>query len=98
MGKHYGAQIIAEVLRKRERGQAYREIGLEYGLDSEQVRELIRRYRRNQAKLAAGIEPKPKGRPRTRNLTREQEMELQIKRLEREVALYRSFLQVAGRM
>ena len=98
MGKHYGEQVIDCVQKMREKGQTYKEIGSTYGKSSEQIRELLRRHRRKESRLAAGIEALPRGRPRTRNLTKEQEMELKIKRLEREVALLRSFLHAAGRM
>ena len=98
MGKHYGEQAIEGVLKMRGEGLTYKEIGVTYGKSSEQIRDLIRRHRKKEAKLAAGIEVLPKGRPRTRNLTKEQEIGLQIKRLEREVTLLRSFLRVAGRM
>jgi len=98
MGKHYGEQVIPHVLQKRKEGQTYKEIGLVYGKSSEQIRDLLRRHRKNEAKIAAGIEVMPRGRPRTKNLTKEQQMGLQIKRLEREIALLRSFLHAAGRM
>ena len=97
MGKQYGEQAIRHVLQMREEGQTYKEIGIVYGKSSEQIRDLLRRHRKNEARIAAGIEVLPKGRPRTRNLTKEQEMGLQIKRLEREIALLRSFLHAAGR-
>ena len=97
MGKHYGSQIIAKVLELKAQGLTNREAGSEFGLSLKQVTNLLNRHRRNESKRAAGIELKPKGRPRTRELSREEALELEIKRLEREVALYKSFLQAAGR-
>ena len=98
MGKHYTEEMKASVIKMREEGKTYREIGQIYERSSEQIRELVRRHRRNEAKRSAGIIPQPKGRPRSRALTKKQEMELKIKRLEQEVALYQSFLQAVGRM
>ena len=97
MGKHYGAEIIDKVIAMRETGRTHREIGIEFGLSKEQIKKLLERYRRKQKKQEAGIEIRPKGRPRSRVLTKEQELHLYIKRLEREVELYRSFLHAAGR-
>lgn len=98
MGKHYGEKIIDRVMEMRESGYTNREIGAEFGLSKDQIKKLLERYRSNQRKRVSGIEIRPKGRPRTRPLTEEQEMQLRIKQLEREVELYRSFLQAAGRM
>ena len=54
----------------------------------------VRRYNR-EPELSI---PKKRGRPRKTPPTKQREMELRIKKLEREVTLYRSFLQAAGRM
>ncbi|NLB90234.1 MAG: transposase [Clostridiales bacterium] len=98
MGKHYGEQIISEVLKLRTEGKTYKAIGEKFGLKKEQVRELIKRHRRKEEKKLLGVEIRPKGRPRTRNLTKQQQLELEKKRLKRENDLLRSFLQAAGRM
>ena len=98
MGKHYGEKIINEVKQMKENGLTNREIGAKFGLSKEQIKALLGRYRRKERNAAAGIEIRPKGRPRTRALTKEQKLQLRIKQLEREVELYRSFLQAAGRM
>ena len=98
MGKHYGEKVIKKVKAMRESGCTHREIGLNFGLSQEQIRELLKRYRRKERNRAAGIEPLPKGRPRARALTQVQTLQLRVKQLEREVELYRCFLQAAGRM
>ena len=70
-----------------------------FGLTTEQVKELLKRYRRRERKIAAGIQLRPKGRPRKdaapRNIEAEQAYE--INRLKMENKLLRDFLQYAGR-
>lgn len=98
MGKHYGREIIGKVLELRESGLTHKEIGEKYGLKKEQITELIKGYNKRQKKILSGETIRHKGRQRIRNLTKEQEQELEIKRLRTENDLLRSFLQAAGRM
>lgn len=100
MGKHYGVKIIAEVLKQKEEGKTYNEIGKKFGLSGKQVKKLVERYRRKQRIQQSGMVnmPKRRGRPRTKPQTRQEEFVQRIKQLEMEVDLYRSFLQAAGRM
>ena len=53
-----------EILELREEGMTLREIGETLGFSYKTIREFITRSNRRQRKLAAGIVPKPKGRPR----------------------------------
>ncbi len=53
-----------EMLELKSQGKTVREIGEKFGLEYEQTRNFFKRHNRNQRKLAAGIEIKPKGRPR----------------------------------
>ena len=96
MGKHFGKDIILQVLEMKEQGMTHRFIVEKYGLTKAQIKKLVERY--NRSKRAPISIPKPKGRPRKRLLTTEQEYIERIERLEMEVNLYRSFLQAAGRM
>ena len=48
----------------RKEGHTLREIGEKFGLTYEQVHDFFKRHNRNQRKLAARIEIKPKDRPR----------------------------------
>lgn len=98
MGKHYGEEIIEEVLHLKSLGQTHREIGEKQGLSKDQIHDLVKRHNRKERAKAMGIFPKPKGRPRIRHLTQQQKLELEIKRLEGENELLRSFLHSAGRM
>ena len=88
-----------EIVEMKKSGKTKREIAEHFGLRTEQVKELLKRYRRRERKIAAGIMPRPKGRPRkdapTRNIEAEQAYE--IKRLKMENKLLRDFLQYAGR-
>ncbi len=95
MGKHYGKTIIKEVLKMKEQGMTHRAIGEKYGLTKTQVKKLVERY--NKSEHALPNKPRPKGRPRKRPLTAEEDYIQEIKRLKMEVELLRSFLQAAGR-
>ena len=53
-----------EIVEMRESGKTKREIAEHFGMTTEQVKELLKRYRRRERKIAAGIMPRPKGRPR----------------------------------
>lgn len=96
MGKQYGARIISKVLELQAAGYTQREIAKELGFEITQIKDLIKRYRRKQRKgETIGTSS---GRPQKRALTSMQEKDLRIKKLEREIALYQSFLQAVGRM
>lgn len=95
MGKHFGKTIIAQVLQMKEQGMTHRTIGEEFGLTKVQVKKLVERYNKKSRSIAV---PKRRGRPRKHPLKSEQDYIERIKQLEMEVDLYRSFLQVAGRM
>ena len=91
--------LETEILEMKEMGQTKREIAEHYGLKVEQVKELLKRYRRRERKIAAGIMPRPTGRPcknaQSRDLVAEQAYE--INRLKMENKLLRDFLQLTGR-
>ena len=88
-----------EIVQMKASGKRKREIAEHFGLTIEQVKELLKRYRRRERKVAAGIMPRPKGRPRKvespRNIEVEQAHE--INRLQMGNKLLRDFLQYAGR-
>lgn len=91
--------LEAEILSMKELGKTKREIAEHYGLKTEQVKELLKRYRRRNRKIAAGIAPRPKGRPRKdsepRDIVAEQAREIQ--RLKMENELLRDFLSLTGK-
>ena len=86
-----------EILQMREEGKTRREIAEHLGLEKQQIKDWIKRYNRKQEKIAAGIPPKPKGRPRKRPLSSTEEYEKEIARLQMENQLLRDFLQFTGR-
>jgi transposase len=96
MGKHFGKTVIEQVLQMKEQGKTHRAIGEEIGLTKIQVKKLVERY--NKKKRSPAVVPKRHGRPGKKPLTPEQDYIQRIKRLEMEVELYRSFLQITGRM
>lgn len=95
MSKHFGEAIIEQVLAMKAQGMTHKAIGETFGLTKEQIKDLVKRYNRKKRNPTV---PKPKGRPRKQPLSTEEELAQRVKRLEMEVELYRTFLQVAGRM
>ena len=91
--------LESEILTMKESGKSKREIAEHYGLKTEQVKELLKRYRRRERKIAAGIMPRPKGRPRKDTPPRDmvEEQAYETKRLKIENKLLRDFLQLTGR-
>ena len=91
-------ELEEEILRMRQEGATRQEIANQFGLSKSQIKNWITRYNRRQAKLAAGIQPRPKGRPRKdaapKNIVAEQAYEIQ--RLQMENKLLRDFLQLTG--
>jgi len=88
--------IEQTILQMRQQGSTSQEIANALKLDKKQIKNWINRFNRKQAKQS--VLPKRKGRPRKHPITEPQAMALRIRELEREVDLYRSFLQAAGRM
>ena len=88
--------LLPEIKAMLAEGKTQREIAEYFGLrDKQVVKELLKRERRKERKLEAGILPRPKGRPRKdgspRDLVAEQAYEIQ--RLRMENKLLRDFLQ-----
>ena len=80
-----------------EKGKTRREIAEHLGLTKRQVETWVTRYNRRQERIAAGIPPKPKGRPRKRPLSSKEEYEKEIARLQMENQLLRDFLRFTER-
>ena len=82
------------------RGETQREVAEHFGFkDKYVVKQLLIRERRKERKLAAGIVPRPKGRPKKtaapKDIVAEQAYEIQ--RLQMENKLLRDFLHCTGR-
>lgn len=92
--------LIPEIEGMLAAGKTQREVAEYYGFkDKYVVKELLKRERRKERKLEAGILPRPKGRPRKdaspRDIVAEQAYE--IRRLRMENELLRDFLQSTER-
>lgn len=85
-------RLEPEILRMRKAGKTRQEIAEALGLKKEQIKGWIKRYNHRQLNPLTR-----KGRPRTRPLSEPEAMTVRIRELEREVDLYRSFLQAVGR-
>ena len=97
-----------EMLKLKEEGLTKKEIGERLGLSFEQVKGCLKRYRKKQAKIEAGIALKRQGRPPKNYVVSEQDKvaelkyiiarkESKIKSLEMENELMRDFLSLTGR-
>lgn len=92
--------LLSEIQAMVAAGKTQREIAEHYGLaDKYVVKRLLSRERRKEEKAAAGIQLRPKGRPRkdapSRDIVAEQAYE--INRLKMENKLLRDFLQSVER-
>ena len=96
--KYTHIQVLEEeIIALRAAGKTYREIAEKYNLKKEQIRELLKRRRRRQARIAAGIQPRAKGRPRKDGQPPQQSEKSELERLRMENKLLRDFLQLTGR-
>ena len=88
-----------EILELRSQGMTLRQIGEKLGFTYKEMRGFLSRYNRKQRKLAAGIPPKPKGRPRKGEVREPSiaEYKYEIERLKMENELLRDFLRSTGR-
>ena len=92
--------LLPEIKAMLAEGKTQREIAEHFGFkDKQVVKELLKRERRKERKLEAGILPRPKGRPRKdtspKDIVAEQTCEIQ--RLRMENKLLRDFLQSTER-
>jgi transposase len=89
--------LESEIVEMRKAGKTRREIAEHFGLEKEQIKNWVNRYNRTQARAAAGLPPKQRGRPRKAERGREEEYKYEIKRLKMENELLRDFLRLTGR-
>ena len=93
-------ELLPEIKAMLSEGRSQQEIAEYLGLsDKNVVKELLKRERRKERKIKAGLKLRPKGRPRKRaepvDIVAEQAYE--IKRLKMENELLRDFLQFTER-
>ena len=92
-------ELEGEILAMREAGATRQEIADRLELTKTEDKDWITRYNRRQRKLAAGIQPRPKGRSRkdAKFVSKEAEQAYEIQRLQMENKLLRDFLRSTGR-
>ena len=93
-------ELLPQIKELLAKGMTQREVEDELGLTGYRpIHQLLKRERQREAKMAAGIKSKPKGRPRKdsgpRDIVAEQAYE--IHRLKMENALLRDFLSHIGK-
>ena len=97
-----------EILKLREQGNSYREIGEKFGLSKEQIKGFLKSKRRQEERLSYGIPPKKRGRPAKDSVVTEEDKladlryklaqkDARIKQLEMENELMRDFLSLTER-
>ena len=91
-------KLEPEIIALRDDGKSRGEIAEKLGLTWKQVDNWITRYNRRKKAVTNGVPVKRKGRPRTRPMTKVEEYEKEIARLEMENKLLRDFLELTGRM
>ena len=107
-GYSHIAKYEKEILELKNQGKTNSEIGQRFGFSAKQVEDFITRHNRKQAKLAAGIALRKKGRPgKDHAVTEETKVaelkyilarkDAKIKRLEMENELMRDFLSLTER-
>ncbi len=89
--------LEAEIVAMKDAGKTKREIAEHYGLKTEQVKGVLKRYRHREQDALAGIQPRPKGRPRKDGQAPHQQEKTELERLRMENRLLRDFLQLTGR-
>ena len=106
-------QYEKEIVELKKQGLTQREIGEKFGFSREQIKEYLKRERRKERKIVAGIIIKPKGRPRkdgtelppsVQQLSKLTQLQYElamkerhIKQLEMENELMRDFLSLTER-
>ena len=92
--------LLPEIKAMLAEGKTQREIAEYYGFrDKQVVKSLLKRERRKERRLEAGILPRPKGRPRKNSAPRDivSEQAYEIQRLRMENKLLRDFLRLTER-
>ena len=89
--------LETEIVSMHEDGKTHREIAEHFGLERNQVKKCMERLHRRQRKEAAGIQTRPKGRPRKDGQPPHQSEAAELKRLRMENQLLRDFPELVGR-
>ena len=96
--KYTQIKVIEDQIQlMRADGMSNREIADHFGLDLKQIKNWVNRHNRSEKKLAVGIVPKPKERPRKDGQQPHQNEKKELERLRMENKLLRDFLQFTER-
>ena len=91
--------LLPEIKEMIAEGKSHREIEDHFGLTGERpIHHLLKQEHRREKKLATGIIPKAKGRPRKDGQSPKQDLQKEVERLRMENKLLRDFLQSTERM
>ena len=93
-------ELLPAIKEMLKEGYTQREVAESFGLsDKEVVKNLLHRDRERKARIAAGIQLRPQGRPRKDAVPRDivAEQAYEIRRLKMENELLRDFLSLAGK-
>ena len=93
-------ELLPAIKEMLEEGYTQREVAERFGLSSKEVvKRLLHREREREGRIAAGIQPRPKGRPRKDAVPRDivTEQAYEIRRLKMENELLRDFLSLTGK-
>ena len=90
--------LLPEIKEMIAEGKSHREIEDHFGLTGERpIHHLLTQENRREKKMAAGIIPKPKGRPRKDGRPSKEDLQKEVERLRMENKLLRDFLQSTER-
>ncbi len=91
------ASLAEDILCMKQKGMTYREIGENFGLSREQVKNLFHRQRRKQRLLEHEYIIRLKGRPRKNEADESIRKDKELARLRMQVELLQNFLCEVGR-
>ena len=92
-------QYEKQILSMRKEGRTHREIAESLGLEKEQIKKWLRRYRMKKEKIEAGIQIRSRGQHRNHSEPKDiiAEQAYEIQRLKMENELLRDFMRSVGR-
>ena len=91
--------LLPQIKEMIAEGKSHKEIEEHFGLTGERpIHHLLKQERRREKKMATGVIPKPKGRPRKDGQPPKQDLQKEVDRLRMENKLLRDFLQSTERM
>ena len=89
--------LTKEVFARKAAGETNQQIADSYGLELEQIKNLVRRENRRARLVAAGYVIQPKGRCKKSKETEQERLNNELIKLRMQVEVLRNFLSEAGR-